>query len=70
MAKFRRVNYDGHTIWLDIEKVIYIYQANDDKDQMQTVIKLVTGDIMTLDENYEELLEDWGIIVTADSDAE
>lgn len=70
MAKFRCVNYDGHTIWLDIEKVIYIYQANDDEDQMKTVIKLVTGDIMTLDENYEELLEDWGIIVPADSDAE
>ena len=62
MSNFRCVTYDGHTIWLDIEKVIYICQANDDEDQMQTVIKLVTGDVMTLDENYEELLEDWGII--------
>lgn len=62
MAKFRCVNYDGYTIWLDIEKVLYICQANDDEDQMQTVIKMVTGDIMTLNENYEELLEDWGII--------
>ena len=70
MSKFRFVNYDGHTIWLDIEKVLYICQANDDEDQMQTVIKLVTGDVMTLDENYEELLEDWGILVPVDSDDE
>ena len=64
MANFRCVNYDGNTIWLDIEKVLYICQANDDEDQMQTVIKLVNGDVMTLDENYEELLEDWGIVMT------
>ena len=64
MANFRCVNYDGNTIWLDIEKVLYICQANDDEDQMQTVIKLVYGDVMTLDENYEELLEDWGIVMT------
>lgn len=62
MAKFRCVNYDGYTLWLDIEKVMYLYQPNEDDDPNQTIIKLVTGELMTLDENYEELLEDWGII--------
>lgn len=62
MAKFRCVNYDDHTLWLDIEKVMYLYQPNDDDEPNQTVIKLVTGELMTLDENYEELLEDWGIL--------
>ena len=62
MAKFRCVNYDGYTLWLDIEKVMYLYQPNEDDDPNQTIIKRVTGELMTLDENYEELLEDWGII--------
>lgn len=62
MAKFRCVNYDGYTLWLDIEKVMYLYQPNEDDDPNQTIIKLVTGELMTLDENYEELLEDWGIL--------
>ena len=62
MAKFRCVNYDGHTLWLDIEKVMYLYQPNEDDDPNQTIIKIVTGELMTLDENYEELLEDWGIV--------
>ena len=62
MAKFRCVNYDGYTLWLDIEKVMYLYQPNEYDDPNQTIIKLVTGELMTLDENYEELLEDWGII--------
>lgn len=62
MAKFRCVNYDGHTLWLDIEKVMYLSQPDKEDDPNQTIIKLVTGEFMTLDENYEELLEDWGIL--------
>lgn len=62
MAKFRCVNYDGYTVWLDIEKVLCIYQPGDDDDPMKTAIKLVNGEVMTLDENYEELLTDWGIL--------
>lgn len=62
MANFKQVNYDAHTIWLDVDKIICIYQPNEDDDQMQTVIKLVNGEVMTLDENYEELLADWEII--------
>ena len=64
MAKFRCVNYDGDTLWLDIEKVLYFYQPSEDEDPMKTVVKLVNGEVMTLDENYEELLEDWGIVMT------
>ena len=41
---------------------MYLYQPNEDDDPNQTIIKRVTGELMTLDENYEELLEDWGII--------
>ena len=65
MAKFKQVNFDDHTIWLDVDKVMYFYQPNEDDDQNQTVVKLVNGDIITLDENYEDLLEDWGIIKKA-----
>lgn len=62
MANFKCVNWDGNTIWLDIEKVLYLRQPSDSDNQMRTTIKLVTGDYMTLDENYQELLEDWGIL--------
>ena len=61
MAKFKQVNWGGDTIWLDIEKVLYIYQPGEKEDPEQTVVKLATGDTMTLDENYEELLSDWEI---------
>ena len=61
MANFRCVNWDGDTIWLDIDKVLYIYQPGEEDDPTKTVVKLVTGETMTLSENYEELLEDWGI---------
>lgn len=61
MAKFKQVNYDDHTIWLDVDKVMYICQPNDEDERGQTVVKLVTGEVMTLDEDYEELLEDWGV---------
>lgn len=63
MANFKQVNYGDHTIWLDVDKVIYFYQPNDDEKQNETVVKLVTGEIITLSEYYEELLEDWGIIL-------
>ena len=56
------MNWDGNTIWLDIEKVLYLRQPSDSDNQMRTTIKLVTGEYMTLDENYQELLEDWGIL--------
>ena len=62
MANFKCVNWDGNTIWLDIEKVLYLRQPSDSDNQMRTTIKLVTGEYMTLDENYQELLEDWGIL--------
>ena len=62
MANFKCVNWDGNTIWLDIEKVLYIRQPSDSDNQMRTTVKLITGDYMTLDENYQELLEDWGIL--------
>ena len=62
MANFKCVNWDGNTIWLDIEKVLYLRQPSDSDNHMRTTIKLVTGDYMTLDENYQELLEDWGIL--------
>ena len=64
MANFKCVNWDGNTIWLDIEKVLYLRQPSDSDNQMRTTIKLVTGDYMTLDENYQELLEDWGVLST------
>ena len=56
------MNWDGNTIWLDIEKVLYLRQPSDSDNQMRTIVKLITGDYMTLDENYQELLEDWGIL--------
>lgn len=62
MANFKCVNWDGNTIWLDIEKVLYLRQPSDSDNQMRTTVKLITGDYMTLDENYQELLEDWGIL--------
>lgn len=62
MANFKQVNYDDHTIWLDVDKVMYFYEPGEKDDQGQTVVKLVTGEIITLDEYYAELLEDWGII--------
>lgn len=62
MANFKCVNWDGKTIWIDIEKVLYLRQPSDSDNQMRTTIKLVTGEYMTLDENYQELLEDWGIL--------
>lgn len=62
MAQFRCVNWEGDTIWLDIEKVLYIYQPGKKDNPEQTVVKLVTGEVLKLDENYHELLEDWGII--------
>lgn len=62
MANFKCVNWDGNTIWLDIEKVLYLRQPSDSDNQMRTTVKLITGDYMTLDENYLELLEDWGIL--------
>ena len=62
MANFKCVNWDGNTIWLDIEKVLYLRQPSDSDNQMRTIVKLITGDYMTLDENYQELLEDWGIL--------
>ena len=64
MANFKQVNYDNHTIWLDVDKVMYFYQPNDDDEPNETVVKLITGEIITLDENYEELLADWDIIAT------
>ena len=62
MANFKCVNWDGNTIWLDIEKVLYLRQPSDSDNQMRTIVKLITGEYMTLDENYQELLEDWGIL--------
>ena len=62
MANFKCVNWDGNTIWLDIEKVLYLRQPSDSDNQMRTTVKLITGDYMILDENYQELLEDWGIL--------
>ena len=62
MANFKCVNWDGNTIWLDIEKVLYLRQPSDSDNQMRTTVKLITGDYMTLYENYQELLEDWGIL--------
>ena len=62
MANFKCVNWDGKTIWIDIEKVLYLRQPSDSDNQMRTTIKLVTGEYMTFDENYQELLEDWGIL--------
>lgn len=62
MANFRCVNWDRDTIWLDIDKVLYIYQPGEKDDPTKTVVKLVTGETMTLSENYQELLEDWDII--------
>ena len=64
MANFKQVNYDDHTIWLDVDKVMYFYQPNDNDEPNETVVKLITGEIITLDENYEELLADWDIIAT------
>ena len=64
MANFKQVNYDDHTIWLDVDKVMYFYQPNDNDEPNETVVKLITGEIITLDENYEELLADWDIIGT------
>lgn len=61
MANFKQVNYGDHTIWLDVDKVMYFYQPNDDEEQNETVVKLITGEIITLSEYYEDLLEDWGI---------
>lgn len=63
MAKFKQVNYGDHTIWLDVDKVMYFYQPNDNEEQNETVVKLITGEIITLSEYYEDLLEDWGIIL-------
>lgn len=51
-------------IWLNVDKVMYFYQPNDDDEPNETVVKLITGEIITLDENYEELLADWDIIGT------
>lgn len=61
MANFKQVNYGDHTIWLDVDKVMYFYQPNDDEEQNETVVKLITGEIITLSEYYEDLLEDLGI---------
>lgn len=62
MANFKQVNFGKDTIWLDIDKVLYFYEPGEKDDTEQTVVKLVTGEIITLDENYADLLEDWGII--------
>lgn len=62
MANFKQVNFGKDTIWLDIDKVLYFYEPDEKDDPGQTVVKLVTGEIITLDENYADLLEDWGII--------
>ncbi len=62
MANFKQVNFGKDTIWLDIDKVLYFYVPGEKDDPGQTVVKLVTGEIITLDENYADLLEDWGII--------
>ena len=67
MANFKQVNYDDHTIWLDVDKVMYFYQPNDDDEPNETVVKLITGEIITLDDNYAELLADWDIIRTKES---
>ena len=61
MANYKQVNVGNETIWLDIDKVLYIIEPAD-KCSMETRIRLITGDTLTLSENCEELLEDWGII--------
>lgn len=62
MANFKQVNFGNDTIWLDIDKILYFYQPGEKDDPEQTVVKLVTGEVITLGENYADLLEEWGII--------
>lgn len=62
MANFKQVNFGNDTIWLDIDKILYFYQPGEKDDPGQTVVKLVTGEVITLGENYADLLEEWGII--------
>ena len=61
MANFKQVNFDGKTLWLNIDNVLWV-EKQEDQNLMSTNVMLVGGTEIEIDEDYEELLEDWGII--------
>lgn len=61
MANFKQVNFDGKTVWLNIDNVLWV-EKQEDRNLMSTNVMLVGGTEIEIDEDYEELLEDWGII--------
>lgn len=61
MANFKQVNFDGKTVWLNIDNVLWV-KKQEDQNLMSTNVMLVGGTEIEIDEDYEELLEDWGII--------
>lgn len=61
MANFKQVNFDGKTVWLNIDNVLWV-EKQEDQNLMSTNVMLVGGTEIEIDEDYEELLEDWGII--------
>ena len=61
MANFKQVNFDGKTVWLNIDNVLWV-EKQEDRNLMSTNVRLVGGTEIEIDEDYEELLEDWGII--------
>lgn len=62
MERFVKVNSEGKTIWLNVGNVLWVEEP-DDPNLMSTVVRLVGGTLLELDEDYEELLETLGITV-------
>lgn len=62
MERFVKVNSEGKTIWLNVGNVLWVEEPYD-PNLMSTVVRLVDGTLLELDEDYEELLETLGIIV-------
>lgn len=64
MATFKCINIDGATLYLNIEKVVWVGETDEDG---VTPVRIDTGETLKILEDRDEMLEDWGAFSCAEN---